>query len=128
MQARKLKTQDWFHPDGFPIALERRDPQEPFGLHMHEFAELVIITGGHGLHVTGRQSWPLSSGDVFVLSGSRPHDYRNMDHLCLINLLFQLDKLHLELHDLPTLAGYHALFSLEPAWRRRHQFKSRLHL
>ena len=26
------------------------------------------------------------------------------------------------------MAGYHALFTLEPAWRQRHQFKSRLHL
>jgi AraC-like DNA-binding protein/mannose-6-phosphate isomerase-like protein (cupin superfamily) len=128
VQWKKLRTQDWFHADGFPIAVERREPQEPFGLHAHEFVELVIITSGHGLHVTGRESWPLSSGDVFAISGSRPHDYQNMDNLCLINILFKPEKLRLELIDLPTLPGYHALFSLEPAWRRRHQFKSRLHL
>ena len=31
-------------------------------------------------------------------------------------------------HDLVQLPGYHALFTLEPHWRRRHQFNSRLHL
>ncbi len=123
-----LRKDDWFHPDGFPIAVERRDPQEPFGLHAHEFTELVIITGGRGLHVTGSQSWPLSAGDVFVISGSRPHNYRNMDQLRLVNILYDPTPLQMELRDLTKLAGYHALFRLEPAWRRRHQFNSRLRL
>ena len=56
----KLKKEHWFHPDGFPIAIERRDPQEPFGLHTHEFSELVIIMRGSGLHCTGQDSWTLS--------------------------------------------------------------------
>jgi len=123
---RILKKQDWFHEDGFPIAVERRDPQEPFGIHAHEFSEIVIVTGGEGLHVTGEDSWPLATGDVFVIGGSRPHDYLNMDHLRLINILFDQDALSLRLHDLPSLPGYHALFHLEPAWRKRHQFQSRL--
>ncbi len=123
---RILKKEDWFHADGFPIAVERRDPQEPFGIHAHEFSEIVITTGGHGLHVTGEDSWTLSTGDVFVIGGSRPHDYLNMDRLRLINVLFDTDKLELDLYDLSTLPGYHALFHLEPAWRKRHQFESRL--
>jgi AraC family L-rhamnose operon transcriptional activator RhaR/AraC family L-rhamnose operon regulatory protein RhaS len=85
---RTLLKKDWFHPDGFPISLERRDPQEPFGLHDHEFSEIVIITGGRGLHVTGEDSWQLSMGDVFVIGGSRPHAYLNIDKLSLINVLF----------------------------------------
>ncbi len=125
---RILKKDDWFHPDGFPIAVERRDPQEPFGLHAHEFSELVIITGGRGLHVTGQDSWQLGTGDVFVIGGSRPHDYLNMENLRLINVLFDQEDLSIELMDLPSLAGYHALFHLEPAWRKRHDFKSRLRL
>ncbi len=125
---RTLKKNDWFHSDGFPIAVERRDPQEPFGLHAHEFMEIVLITGGQGLHVTGEDSWQLSAGDVFAIGGSRPHDYLNMDRLRLINLLFDQNELPLELMDLPSLPGYHALFRLEPAWRRRHQFNSRLRL
>ena len=123
-----LKRKDWFQPDGFPIAVERRDPQTPFGLHAHEFAEIVIITSGHGVHVTGRESYPLNTGDVFVIGGSRQHDYHSMKRLCLVNILYQPEKLNLRQHDLRTLPGYHALFILEPAWRRRHQFNSRLRL
>jgi len=127
-ELRILKKSDWFHADGFPIAVEIRDPQEPFGLHAHEFWEIVIVTGGSGLHVTGEDSWQLATGDAFVIGGSRPHDYLNMKDLRLVNILFVLDELSLELMDLPSLPGYHALFHLEPAWRKRHQFKSRLQL
>ena len=42
MQHATLKRKDWFHADGFPIAVERREPQEPFGLHSHEFTEIVM--------------------------------------------------------------------------------------
>lgn len=124
----KLKKHDWFPVDGFPIVVLRREPQEPFGPHTHEFSELVIITGGHGLHVTGGESWPLAPGDVFVIGGTRPHEYRDLEKLRLINILFDPAKLRMDLADLPRLSGYHALFTLEPAWRKRHGFKSRLHL
>lgn len=123
-----LKRKDWFHPDGFPIAVERRDPQEPFGIHAHEFAEIVLITAGRGVHVTGTESYPLSAGDAFVIGGSRKHDYHSMERLCLVNILFQPEKLNLRTYDLRTLPGYHALFTLEPAWRQRHQFNGRLRL
>jgi len=123
-----LKKDDWFHSDGFPLAVERRNPQEPFGLHTHEFSELVIITGGRGLHVTGEDSWQLGAGDVFVIGGSRPHDYLNLENLQLINVLFDQEDLSFDLIDLSSLPGYHALFHLEPAWRKRHGFKSRLRL
>lgn len=128
MSHATLKRKDWFRPDGFPIAVERRDPQEPFGLHAHEFAEIVIITSGRGLHVTGKESYPLNMGDAFVIGGSRQHDYHSMERLCLVNILFQPEKLNLRNYDLRTLPGYHALFILEPAWRQRHQFNSRLRL
>ena len=123
-----LKKEHWFHPDGFPIVVERRDPQEPFGIHTHEFSEIVIVMGGVGQHVTGSESYLLSTGDVFVIGGSRPHDYQDMKDLRLINILFDPLALSLDLNDLGTLPGYLALFTLEPAWRKKHNFKSRLRL
>ncbi len=123
-----LRKQDWFHADGFPISVERREPQEEFGPHTHEFDEIVIIIGGKGLHVTGEDSWELSAGDVFVISGDRTHEYRDIHALQLVNILYQPDSLKLSLLDLVSVPGYHALFTLEPAWRSRHQCKSRLHL
>lgn len=128
LQMETLKKEDWFHSDGFPIVVERRDPQEPFGLHRHEFSEIVIITGGSGVHITGTDSYELCAGDTFVIGGDRPHDYLNLDKLSLINILFVPIELPLAIGDLQSLAGYHALFTLEPAWRSHHNFTSRLQL
>jgi AraC family L-rhamnose operon transcriptional activator RhaR/AraC family L-rhamnose operon regulatory protein RhaS len=125
---RILKIDEWFHPDGFPISVERREPQEHFEPHAHEFAELVIVLGGKCLHVTGGESWELTAGDVFVIAGPREHEYRDLDDLRLLNILYQPNQLKMGLHDLPSVAGYHALFTLEPAWRTRQPAKGRLHL
>lgn len=125
---RVLRIDEWFHPDGFPISIERREPQEAFEAHAHEFAELVIVTGGSGLHVTGQDSWELTAGDVFVIAGPREHEYRDLKDLRLVNLLYQPNQLKMRLLDLPSVAGYHALFTLEPNRRPRQPAKGRLHL
>ncbi len=125
---RKLLAKDWFHADGFPIAIERWEPQEPFGLHGHDFSEIVVVTGGRGLHRIGEESWPLSAGDVFVVKGRDAHEYADPQDLSLINVLYRPEQLKWDLEDLTSLPGYHALFTLEPKWRQRHKFNSRLHL
>ena len=100
----------------------------PFARHNHEFAEIVFVTKGRGLHVLGSESCPLAPGDAFVIGGQRSHEYRNTEKLCLVNILFQPSLIPFDTGDLTKLPGYHALFTLEPAWRRRHNFKSRLRL
>ena len=110
------------------MTVQRRDPQGPFGVHTHDFSEIVIITGGRGVHVLDDEMWPVAAGDAFVLNALEPHGYRDLDDLRLINIMFDANELELPLFDLTALSGYHALFTLEPAWRHRHQFRSRLHL
>lgn len=123
-----LRSADWFGPNGFPLAFELCNPQASFGLHDHEFCEIVVITSGHGLHVTGNESWPIVAGDVFIITGGRSHAYENMQELTLFNILFQPELLRTNLLDLAMLPGYHALFKLDPTWHESHDFESRLHL
>ncbi len=125
---RTLKNADWFPADGFPVTVERRDPQEPFPVHKHEFSELVIVTGGKGVHVVGRESWAVGAGDAFVIGGGRAHGYEELEKLRLINILFQPAKVRMQLEDLTQVAGYHALFGQEPVYRRKPPFQNRLHL
>ena len=125
---RILRIDDWFHPDGFPISVERREPQETFGPHTHEFSELVIVLGGSGIHVSGGDSWKLGAGDVFAISGPREHEYRELDELRLVNILYQPQQLNMRLLDLPSVPGYHALFTLEPTRRKRQSAGERLRL
>jgi AraC family L-rhamnose operon transcriptional activator RhaR/AraC family L-rhamnose operon regulatory protein RhaS len=88
----------------------------------------VIVTGGKCLHVTANDSWELTAGDVFVIGGPREHEYRDLVDLRLINILYQPNQLKMGLMDLPSVAGYHALFTLEPSWRTRQPTQGKLHL
>lgn len=123
-----LKRETWFELADLPLSVERRDPQLPFGLHKHEFSELVVITGGTGIHVTDQDSWKLQKGDVFVVDEDQPHDYHNLEDLRLVNVLFDRELLTSDLRDLPLISGYLAMFSFEPNCRQRHQFGSHLTL
>ena len=126
---KTLRTKDWFHEDGFPLAINRRNSQEaPTGLHTHEFAEIVVVIGGYGKHAVGKDSWYLSPGDVFVIKGNESHEYTEPNKLRLINILYRPEQLAFELADIETLPGYHALFALEPPSHHHHPFKSRMHL
>lgn len=129
MPYRELyENEEFFTPNAFPVVVQRFPEHESMELHAHRFSELVIIFGGTGMHVTSTERYPLSAGDVFVISGQRKHGYKDTQDLYVVNILFEKDNLAFPTEDLRELAGYHALFNLEPSYRRRHGFKSRLHL
>jgi AraC-like DNA-binding protein/quercetin dioxygenase-like cupin family protein len=112
----------------FPLVVKGMIRQTDLGLHEHDVSELVIIQGGRGIHFTEEESYPVAAGDVFVIHRSLGHGYRDTEDLQLVNILYLLDGLRLPTDELRILPGYHALFSLEPSYRRRHHFKSRLRL
>ncbi len=96
--------------------------------HTHAFSELVIVTQGTGVHISPAGDYPINAGDVFVLHGDQAHGYRDTAALGLVNILFRLDELTIPLQDITALPGYHALFTLEPLFRQRDSFESRLRL
>lgn len=116
-----------FGPDGFPLAVQFwRNPRS--APHTHAFTELVVVLEGGCTHVTGGVAYPLAAGDVFVIGHGREHAYRNPRDLLLANILFDAERLPLPLFDLHGLPGYHVLFGLEPRYRERDRFASRLRL
>lgn len=124
----QLSKQDFFEDPTLPLQVYIRDPQPEFPLHSHGFDELVIILKGTAMHLIDGQEFPVKSGDVFVIARNRAHQYRQMHGLALANILFDAEELSMEQWDIRTLPGFHALFSLEPAFRSLHNFKSRLQL
>lgn len=121
-----LNKKDYF--EGFPIVVARREPQPPFPLHTHDFSELVIVTGGSGIHVIKDEEYPVAAGDTFVITDNSPHEYRDMKDLALINVLYDARELGMVRWDVRSLPGYYALFRLEPHYRKQHKFESRLRL
>lgn len=112
----------------FFITVARRDPQPEFPRHTHEFSELVIITKGHGAQLVDDLEFPVSVGDVFVISGRHEHEFINMEHLALVNVMFDPANPALRSLDTSDLPGFRSLCFLEPKQRKRHKFESRLQL
>jgi AraC-like DNA-binding protein len=125
----RLRFKDYFPDPAFPFRIQRPRLNTPLiGTHTHEFTELVIVLSGHGTHVTGRRSYPLAAGDVFVIAGQRSHSYRDLRDLELVNILFRAERLFPATSFLRGLPGYHALFVLEPRYHRRTAFRGYLRL
>jgi len=97
-------------------------------LHSHRFSELVVVLQGTATHISPGGEYSIGAGDVFVLHGDQAHGYRDPKSLELINILFRMDELAISRQDIETLSGYHVLFALEPAFRDRDKFESRLRL
>lgn len=123
-----LTKDTFFDRDGAAIVVARREPQPFFPRHRHQFSELVIVTSGTGTHSIRNEEYPVSTGDIFVITDNSAHEYTNMKELGLINILYDADDLDMGSWNVRMLPGYHALFTLEPAYRRRHNFESRLRI
>jgi len=111
----------------FPLAVHPMDPQDDMALHTHEAIELVLIRAGSGTHLAGHQRLPLGIGDVFVIPPGMRHGYAATRSLRLTNILFDATALGLPETRLARLAGYQALFAIEPQLRGRG-FAGHLHL
>ena len=118
--SRKLRYATVFRDHGMPIAVMRMPDHGDVSLHSHDFHELVLITGGGGRHITAHGSYPLKTGDVFLIRGSTRHGYAGTERLGLVNILFNPRQARLPLNelDLGAVPGYHALFKIEPRMRQ----------
>lgn len=96
--------------------------------HWHDFAELVIITSGQGMHNINGVSYPVSSGDVFVISGRTTHYFEEYEYLGITNIMFD-DRLFDGMQEyLNRIPGYHVLFRFEPELRTSGSYQNSLHL
>ncbi len=122
-QSRQL-----FAQSGMALAIKRNHGRPAPFLHTHDFTELVVVFSGSGIHVAEGQEYPIRAGDVFVINPGQNHGYRQADSVELVNVIFDLDQLRLDLTELASIPGFHVLFNLEPRSRARHAFESHLQL
>lgn len=115
--------------DEFPLAI-RPTQHGDHPLHIHDFQEMVIVLCGTGTHITGKEKYQITGGDVFMVSkpDQSPHGYMDSNGVELINVIFDLKRLALPLQDFMTSPGFRTLFELEPQMREAHKFESRLRL
>lgn len=85
--------------------------------HMHDFTELVAITGGAAIQVIDGNEYKVSVGDVFLLRPGESHHFPERNQISLINFQYCSELLPLPEHMLRQLPGYLAIFQLEPELR-----------
>jgi len=127
---------DFFAPGCCPIALRtiKGDAamQHPGDLtdirHTHDFAELIFIMRGGGLHWIDGDVYPVTEGDVFLIQGNTEHYFQERHNLGMYNVMFDDFYLKDHLHSLRSMPGFNAFFLFEPTCRRSHKFQSRLHI
>ncbi len=122
------KADHHFKQSGMPINVVWRDPQPDYPLHCHEYSELILVYRGSAVHIVDNLRFPISAGDMFVISGKREHRFVECDDFALANVIFSPELLKMHEWDISDLPGFRAMFLLEPEYRERHQFKSRLEL
>lgn len=81
-------TVDYYfaHPQD-KLGMYASDPEDNSHEHGHEFAELVIVEEGHGLHVINGRPLYIQQGDVFYVQPGDFHYYDELGTLKLINVL-----------------------------------------
>ncbi len=122
-----LTSQTILDDPNVPIAV-RVIEQTDLNVHRHDFMELVVVLGGSGEHVLDDDRFPIFAGDVFVIDENHRHGYRNAHDMRIANILFDEKVLLARDESLALLAGYQALFHLEPVARRKLSFAGKLHL
>ncbi len=114
--------------DAFPVHLQYGFHDEELYVHTHaDFSELVIVTDGAAQHIVNGESYPIAKGDVFVVSNDTAHGFAAADRLRIYNIMFQND-VFAHCKDIRQLAGFQALFVLEPYYAREARFVSQLRL
>ena len=127
---------DFFPPDGCPVALRTIQGDAPIQhegdltdvRHTHDFAELIIITRGGGMHWIDGTAYPVQAGDVFLIQDNTEHYFCERHDLEMYNIMFDDSYLRDHLRSLRSLSGFNAFFLFEPLFRKRHAFMSKLHL
>ena len=132
----KAVRSDFFPDEGCPIALRAIQGDAPVQhegdltdiRHTHDFAELIIITRGGGIHWIDGDSYEVIAGDIFLIQDNTQHYFQERHELEMYNIMFDDQYLAEHLRSLRSLSGFNAFFLFEPVFRRRHAFMSKLHL
>lgn len=130
---KKYRLTDLLGADkSFPFHMGGRifkEEEEAFPEHRHTFSELTFIFSGKAHHTLNRQQEIIRAGDVFVFNGGNvAHGFNHFEDILIYNIMYDPRQFLPVDRELKKLPGFQALFLLEPAYRQKGDFPSRLHL
>lgn len=124
-----MKLSFFTENESFPFFIQYGEHSEKLDMHGHEdFSELVIVLSGRAEHIVDSERFSVRRGDVFVMGSGIAHGYENPQDFHICNIMFRPEALLSADYDIKRLAGFHALFLLEPHFNTAQGFQSRLRL
>lgn len=121
----RLYKQDYFISDINTVTVEKREHQDPFPLHNHDFDELVIVSSGNGLHIWNDYIYPITSGDILYINHDDIHGYESVNNLKLDNILYLRKTLFLS-SIIEKYLPKHTAKHTERVWRIHPSFLKQL--
>lgn len=120
-------AEDVFPDPDFPLNVLFANPQPLIPLHTHQdFLELTFVYGGHAVHRVEDDAYPIRAGDVFVIQGEKKHGFEELADLYLVNIVVDEKRFLRPFNELRRNPYFQVLFHLEPRFRQKHHFESRL--
>ena len=87
-----MKMYYFSQDENFPFFIQMGDQQGDFNMHRHEdFFEMVVVTDGTAMHIVENESYPISMGDVFIISGNTSHGFKDAVDFKPCNIMFDPD-------------------------------------
>ena len=125
----EMNLLDFTHNEEFPFFIQYWVHIGNMLMYSHkDFSELVIVTEGSARHIVDNESYVISKGDVFVISGDTEHGFPDAQDLRICNIMFDPSFWTKNCYDIKKTAGFQALFVLEPQYSKQSNFRSRLKL
>lgn len=97
-----------------PFCIEHVEKVENDVLHIHDFHQLTVVTHGSATLVLNGVSYPVRTGDAYVISSFSAHFLKDMRELEFVNVLFYLKDLEANCGALVQTEGFRALFCVQP--------------
>lgn len=105
--------------------MDARHADLPFYVQK-DFSTLAFIRRGTGDKVVGDRRYSLSERSVFVIHPGIPHSYEGTRRLLLCNFCYRPEIWSILPTSLQSQTAYHALFHIEPTFRRTRNYDARL--
>jgi len=123
---RLMPRKNVFPIQNFTLGVYTSLNQELLDYHIHEnFSELVFITNGSGVHEIAGRSYPIVTGDVFLVLGNESHCYSKGNGLSLVNIVFNWEELGIPKLDLGQITAFQSLFIIDPTNVNLNRFDNR---
>lgn len=94
---KRLTAAELFSPVGPPVHVNHPEHHGDMPLHDHDFLEIALVEGGHGLHRTIRGRAAIGAGDAYFIHPGQWHGWEATRGLRLYNCCFGSELLTREL-------------------------------